>query len=95
MRDANRKAMFANLKKSEGIIIKKLPREKTRFGKETGRVRIKFSDGSIKDSPVALLKARDSFYKLSLKDMEKSNKKPYLGRRLGEKVEISNEKYWD
>ena len=84
---------------AKGKIIKLMPRKTYTFQgktrKYTGDVKIKLDNGETIIVPVATLKAEDGFSQLSSKQMTKSMERPYHGRRVGQRVELSDEQYWD
>ena len=72
-----------------------MPRKKIPgFGLEKGRVMIQNGDGKF-ISPVAMLKSNRGFNRMSAEEMKKAVDRPYMGYRVGQVVEISDETYWD
>lgn len=78
-----------------GIIIKKIPRGRIGSTLEKGRVLIRTGNNEELIYPVAELKASRGFNRLSSKEMQKIIDKPYMGFRVGQVVEVSDETYWD
>lgn len=57
----------------------------------TGIVRIKFDDGGQGEISVSLLACSEKFSKLTSSQMKTEMKKPFHGRRVGERVCVSTE----
>jgi hypothetical protein len=78
-----------------GRIIKKMPRKRIGSTLEKGRVMIETGSGEKLIYPVAELKASRGFSNMTSAEMQKIIDKPYMGFRVGQNVEVSDETYWD
>jgi hypothetical protein len=72
-----------------GVITKRIINKSGRF--KVHSVRIKFDDGTQADVGIGLLACSEKFSKLSSRKMGIEMKKPFHGRKVGERVCVSTE----